>query len=173
MNKKLGIVLGAIVAVGLIASLAAGAVGAQSPSAATPAPKSGQPGPGMRGGPDGMSEMAALLNMTADEIWAARVQGKTLADLAKDKGVDTQKLVDILVANQKTMLDQAVADNRLTQAQADKWIVWYKQAAALQLTEPYGLGHGLGGGRGGLPGGMRGPKPGEQNSTTPPAAPAQ
>jgi hypothetical protein len=115
--------------------------------------------------------------MTPDQVWAERVQGKTLADLASEKGVDTQKLVDVLVASQKTMLDQAVSDNRLTQAQADKWLEWYKQVAALQLTEPYGLGFGFGGMRGGPggpggPGGMRRPRPGDQNGNTPPQSPA-
>jgi hypothetical protein len=109
--------------------------------------------------------------MTFDQIWAERVQGKTLADLAKEKGVDTLDLVDALVASQKTMLDQAVTDNRLTQAQADKWLEWYKQSAALQLTEPYGLGFGFGGMRGGRggPGGMQGPAGTEWR--TPPQVP--
>jgi len=179
MNKKLGVVVGAIMAVGLIASVVVGAAVAQggtSPQATPQAqtqPPAGAPG----GGPsDGMDDIAKLLGMTRDEIWAERVQGKTLADLAKEKGVDTQELVDALVASQKTMLDQAVTDNRLTQAQADKWLEWYKQAAALQLTEPYGLGFGFGGMRGGRGGpgghgGMRGPAPEGQNGNTPPQAP--
>ena len=185
MSKKLRIVLGAVVAVGLIASLVAGAALAQGStpqSQATPPaqtqPPAGPPGRGPGGASDGMNDIAKLLGMTLDQIWAERVQGKTLADLAKEKGVDTQQLVDALVASQKAMLDQAVADNRFTQAQADKWLEWYKQAAALQLTEPYGPGFGFGGMRGGPggmrgpggPGGMRGPGPGDQNGNTPPQA---
>ena len=187
MNKKLGMVVGAIMAVGLIASVVAGAALAQgnTPAQATPQaaqqPKAGPPGPRPS---DGMDDIAELLGMTRDEIWAARVQGKTLADLAKEKGVDTQKLVDALVASQKTMLDQAVTDNRLTQAQADKWLEWYKQAAALQLTEPYGPGlggllgapSGMRGGPGGhggpggpgAPNGVRGSGPMNQNGGAPP-----
>ena len=186
MNKKLGMIVGAIVAVGLIASVVVGAALAQgnTPAQATPQaaqqPKAGPPG----GGPsDGMDDIAELLGMTRDEIWAARIQGKTLADLAKEKGVDTQKLVDVLVAQQKTMLDQAVTDNRLTQAQADKWLAWYAQSAALQLTEPYGPGFGMRGGPGGpgghggpggrgAPGGVRGQGPMSQNGGTPPQSPA-
>jgi lambda repressor-like predicted transcriptional regulator len=180
MNKKLGIVLGAIMAVGLVASLVVGAVLAQgttpqsqaTPQATTQS-KAGPPGRGPGGASDGMNDIAKLLGMTLDQIWAERVQGKTLADLASEKGVETQQLVDALVASQKTMLDQAVTDNRLTQAQADKWLEWYKQAAALQLTEPYGPGFGFGGMRGGPGGpgglgGMHGPGPGDQNGNTPP-----
>ena len=134
MNKKLGIVLGAVMAVSLVALAVVGAAWAQgvTPSqspqatpAAMPQPKAGPPGGGAF---DGMNDIAKLLDMTLDQIWAERVQGKTLADLAKEKGVDTQQLVDALMASQKAMLDQAVTDNRFTQAQADKWLEWYKQA---------------------------------------------
>ncbi len=180
MNKKWGIALGAVMAVGLIASLvvggalAQGSTSSQSPQA-TSQPQAGPPGRGPGGAFDGMNDVAKLLGMTPDQIWAERVQGKTLADLAKEKGVDTQQLVDALVASQKAMLDQAVTGNRLTQAQADKWLEWYTQAAALQLTEPYGPGFGFGGMRGGPggPGGMRGPGPGDQNGNTPPPTPTQ
>ena len=173
--KKWGIVLGAIVAVGTIASvLVGGALAQGTTTQAQATPQASQP----KAGPaDGMSDIAKLLGMTLDQIWAERVQGKTLADIAKEKGVDTQKLVDALVASQKTMLDQAVTDGRYTQAQADKWLDWYKQAAALQLTEPYGPGFGFDGMRGGpggrgghggpgAPGGMRGQGPIGQNGGT-------
>jgi lambda repressor-like predicted transcriptional regulator len=166
MTKKWVIVLGVTLAVGLVALLVASAVLAQGPtppsSSATPQAKwglrghsgaFGAPGGVMVGAPGGMDEIAKLLNMTTEEIWAQRVLGKTIADLAKEKGVSNQQLIDALVASQKTMLNQMVTNGRLTQAQADKWLDWYKQAAALQLTEPY---VGFGGMRGG-PGGMRGP----------------
>jgi hypothetical protein len=189
--NKLGGIFGAVVAISLAALLAVSAAWAQgaTPSSqatpqspqAMPQPQSGPPGGGAF---DGMNDMAKLLDMTLDQIWAERVQGKTLADLAKEKSVDTQQLVDALVASQKAMLDQAVTDNRFTQAQADKWLEWYKQAATLQLTEPYGPGFGFGGMRGALgapggpggpggrggPGGMRGPGPEDQNGNTPPQA---
>jgi len=176
--KKWGIVLGAVVAVGLIASvLVGGALAQGTTTQAQATPQASQP----KARPaDGTSDIAKLLGMTSDEIWAERVLGKTIADLAKEKGVDTQTLVDALVASQKTMIDQAVTDGRLTQAQADKWLAWYAQSAALQLTEPYGPGFGMGGMRGGPgghggpggPGGMRGQGPMDQNGGTPPQAPA-
>ena len=164
MFKKLGIVLGSAVVVGLVGLLVASAAFAQgSTPTATATPQAGAPqgklglqgrgAPGAGGPNGGMDEIAKLLNMTPDQIWAERVLGKTISDLAKEKGVSDQQLVDALVASQKTRLDQAVTDGRLTQAQADKWLEWYKQSAALQLTEPYA--GGFGGMRGGF-GGMRG-----------------
>jgi lambda repressor-like predicted transcriptional regulator len=161
MIKKLGMVLGVAVAVGLVGLVVFGAVFAQgsTPQSPTATPQTGAiqgkfsfQGRGPNGG---MDEIATLLNMTPDQIWAERVLGKTISDLAKEKGVSDQQLVDALVASQKTRLDQAVTDGRTTQAQADKWLDWYKQVAALQLTEPYVTGLGGMPGFGGTPG--RGP----------------
>jgi hypothetical protein len=183
MIKKLGIVIGAAAVVGLVGLLVASAAFAQgstptasaTPQAGAPQSKLGLQGHGAPNG--GMDEIAKLLGMTQDQIWAERVLGKTIADLAKEKGVDTQQLVDALVASQKTLIDQAVTDGRLTQAQADKWLEWYKQAAALQLTEPYAGGFGgMSGGFGGMPGGFGGMRghggmpsggPGDQSGNTP------
>jgi lambda repressor-like predicted transcriptional regulator len=177
MFKKLGIVLGSAVVVGLVGLLVASAAFAQgSTPTATATPQAGalqgKLGPQGRGAPgvggpnDGMDEIAKLLNMTSDQIWAERVLGKTISDLAKEKGVSDQQLIDALVASQKTVLDQAVTDGRLTQAQADKWLEWYKQSAASQLTEPYaggfgGMRGGFGGkhGFGGMPGRGQGGQP--------------
>ena len=178
MIKKLGIVLGSAVVVGLVGLLVASAAFAQgtTPTATATPPASAPQGKlslqgRMAGGPnDGMDQIAKLLNMTPDQIWAERVLGKTIADLAKEKGVDTQQLVDALVASQKTRIDQAVTDGRLTQAQADKWLEWYKQSAALQLTEPYSGGFdGMRGGFGGMRGAgpMPGGGPGNQSGNTP------
>jgi hypothetical protein len=188
MFKKLGIVLGSAVVIGLVGLLVASAAFAQgstptattTPQTSAPQGKSGLQGRGApgAGGPNGgMDEIAKLLNMTPDQIRAERVLGKTIADLAKEKGVSDQQLVDALVASQKTVLDQAVTDGRLTQVQADKWLEWYKQSAALQLTEPYargfgGMPGGFGGmrGFGGMPGRGQGGQPGntDPQSQTPP-----
>ena len=141
-----------------------------TPQAGAPQGKSGLQG---RGAPGGVGEIAKLLNMSPDQIWAERVLGKTISDLATAKGVSNQQLVDPLVASQKTLLDQAVTNGRLTQAQADKWLDWYKQSVALQLTEPYGLG-GMRGGFGGMQDARSaGVKPGRGQAGRPGNAPPQ
>ena len=57
--------------------------------------------------------------MTADELRQALAGGQSIADFAKSKNVDPQKVIDALVAEAKTRLDQAVTNSKITQAQAD------------------------------------------------------
>ena len=50
--------------------------------------------------------------MTADDLRTALQGGKSLADVAKDKGVDVAKVVDALVADLKAHLDAEVKARR-------------------------------------------------------------
>jgi polyhydroxyalkanoate synthesis regulator phasin len=80
----------------------------------------------LRGGMGGMRDLvqggldaaAKALGMTSDQVRQGLQSGKSLADLAKEKGVATSKLVDALVAEANTRIDQAVKDGKLTAAQA-------------------------------------------------------
>lgn len=81
----------------------------------------GNGGPGMPGGHMAPLDPAAkALGMSVDDLRTALKDGKTLAQVAKDKGVDPQKVIDALVAEAKTHLDQAVTDGHLTKDQAAK-----------------------------------------------------
>ncbi|HEX9259523.1 MAG TPA: hypothetical protein VF855_08285 [Acidimicrobiales bacterium] len=73
----------------------------------------------IRGGLDGV---AAVLGVTEDELHTALEAGKSIADVAKEKGVDVQKVIDSLVAKAKERTAQAVTDGKITQAQADERI---------------------------------------------------
>jgi len=66
-----------------------------------------------------MSVIAKALGLTETELMTALRDGKTIAQLAQEKGVSTETIVNALVAAEKARLDQAVADGKLTQAQAD------------------------------------------------------
>ena len=68
----------------------------------------------------GFGSAAKVLGMTDQQLWEAVRSGKTLAQIAKDKGIDRQKVIDALVADAKAHLDQAVADGHLTKEQAAK-----------------------------------------------------
>ncbi|MDQ1422724.1 MAG: hypothetical protein QOD72_222 [Acidimicrobiaceae bacterium] len=72
-----------------------------------------------RGLAGGLDTAAKAIGVTTDELRQALAGGQSIADYAKSKNVDPQKVIDALVAEAKTHLDQAVTAGKLTQAQAD------------------------------------------------------
>lgn len=87
----------------------------------------GGPGGGHRGGPGGgghrgagLSAAATALGISEDDLRTALQDGKTIAAVAEEKGVDLQKVIDAMVADAKTHLAEEVESGRITQAQADE-----------------------------------------------------
>lgn len=81
---------------------------------------------GGRGGFGGMNswaglpdEVETLLGMTAGQIQAERLAGKSLVEIAAGKGISEETLVSTILNAKKAELDKLVADGKLTQAQAD------------------------------------------------------
>lgn len=124
-------------------------------------------GRGDRGGPGGpggfpmigkgLDVAAETLGVTEDELRTALRDGKTLAEIATDKGVDRQALVDALVADAEAKLAEKVADGSITQEQADERAERLTEAVESMVDGegPMGRG-GFGGGHGpdrGGPGG--------------------
>ena len=138
---------------------------AQNPTpAAPPAGDKGGPGPGldlgmMGGGGDWtvFDAAAKALGLTPTELFTELHSGKTLSDIAKDKGVDiktvTQAMDDVRQAAMKKSIEQAVTDGRMTRDQAD----W-----TLKGIENGWMGGGFGG-RGMGPGGQGQPPAQPQN----------
>lgn len=88
----------------------------------------GGPGGHDRGGHFGdLDAAASYLGLTEDQLRTQLQSGKTLADVAKAQGKSVDGLIDALVAATKKDLDEAVADGRLTQAQADQILADMKQ----------------------------------------------
>lgn len=109
---------------------------------------------------DGCSEaLTDLLGMTAEELQAERLAGKSLAEIAASKGVTVDALVDAMMAEKKADLAQLVADGKLTQERADfmlermetqvKSMIERTTAGAPSGTM-MGRGMGMRGGRGGF-----------------------
>jgi len=115
-------------------------------------------GPGAVGrGMVGLSD--SLLSVAADELGVSLTDllteleaGKSIADVAAEKGVDTQVIVDAYLAQVKDKLDEAVADGDITQNQADLQLQRAEERVTDRLDDT-GLG-ALRGGRGRHP---RGP----------------
>jgi hypothetical protein len=115
-------------------------------------------GRGMRGpmgmgfGGDNLYSIAAdKLGMKLTELLTELQNGKSIADVAKDKGVDTQTIIDAYVAQAKETLDKSVADGNITQKQADYQLEQITQRVTDQIDNT-GFGGPMGGGRHG--GGM-------------------
>jgi predicted DNA-binding protein (UPF0251 family) len=68
---------------------------------------------------DFLETAAAFLGMSQADLREA-LQGKTLAEVAKDKGKSVTGLVDALAAAQEKRIDEAVADGRITKEQASE-----------------------------------------------------
>jgi lambda repressor-like predicted transcriptional regulator len=69
-----------------------------------------------------LSALAKQLGISSEELRQALASGKTLADLAKEKGVDVQKLITVQKNVMVDRINQAVKDGKLTREQADKQI---------------------------------------------------
>ena len=84
--------------------------------------------------------MAEAVGMTVEEFDAAIAEGQTLWQIAQAQGVDLADVQASMEAARERAIDQAVADGRLTQEQAD----WMR-------SRPGGAGRGPGGMRHGFP----------------------
>ncbi len=167
MNKwaKRGIVA-AMVTVVAVLSLSLSAFAAHTPSSSTVA--SGQ-GYGMQvagrgnpalnnwGGPQNslVAVAANVLGMQQADL-VVELQSKTLAQVAQEKGVATDTIVNAFLAPRIAAMQSAVQNGSLTQAQADQMIATMKEHVTDQLNmtwSSYGPGMSsdmpMGGGFGG------------------------
>ena len=71
-----------------------------------------------RGGGKRAELVASTIGITVDQLRTELGTDKSVADVAKAHGVDPQKVIDALVADATTHIDQAVTDGKLTAAQA-------------------------------------------------------
>ncbi len=93
-----------------------------------PLPQGGHgPGPGFGHGPgkafgadEKLDAAAKALGVTTDDLRSALRDGKSIADVAKDKNVDVNKVIGSMVATAQARIDKAKTDGKITQAQADR-----------------------------------------------------
>ncbi len=71
-------------------------------------PGMGHGGRGFGGG--GIDAAATALGITTDELKTELVAGKTISDVATEKGVDVQTVIDAIVAEQTASITQRVTD---------------------------------------------------------------
>ncbi|MGQ9815817.1 MAG: hypothetical protein ACUVR3_11830, partial [Candidatus Roseilinea sp.] len=90
---------------------------------------------GRAAGPDASlaAVAATTLNVSRTDLVAALNTGKTIANVAAEKGVALDKIVDAFIAPRVTAINNAVAAGRITQAQADAMIAAMKANVTAQL----------------------------------------
>jgi hypothetical protein len=92
-----------------------------------PLPKFGDehgPGPGMRkgfafGGPMALDSAAKALGMSRDALITELREGKTIAQVAKDKSVAVDTVIGAMVDTANARIDQAQTNGHFTKAQAE------------------------------------------------------
>ncbi len=112
-------------------------------------PQGGGGGKGGQGGHHGgghrgeaLSTAATALGMEKDELRDELRSGKTLAEVAADKGVDVQVVIDALAAEAKAHLDQKVADGDMTQEEADERLAELTERITDRVNNGDGSSHG-------------------------------
>ncbi len=147
MNKWFRVTgIAMIVAVASLLVVSASAF-AQAPTAGGPG-GNGRVGTGVGGPQNSLVAVAAqVLGMNQTDLVAALNTGKTIADVANDKGVAPDKIVDAFVTLRKAALDQAVASGKITQAQEDAMLATMRTNVTAQISaqwQPRGYGNGTG-----------------------------
>jgi hypothetical protein len=106
---------------------------------------------GIGGREDSLIEVAAdELGMTVEDLMTELRNDKSIADVAKEKGVDTQVIIDAYLAKLTENLNQAVTDGKITQETADSMLVQAKQDLPNELSNAWPEGM-----RGGFKDGFR------------------
>jgi hypothetical protein len=78
-------------------------------------------------GPLGLDTAASYLGLTEAKLHEALESGKTLAQVAKDRGKSVDGLVDAMLADKEKRLDAAVAAGRITKAERADFLTGLKK----------------------------------------------
>ena len=123
---------------------ASGSVSAESAEGTTGVIEAARPNP--------VADAAKALGMTEAELTTELQAGKSIADVAKAKNVDLDKVIAALTAGFKAHLDEEVASGEHTQAEVDAKLAEFKTRVTTMVNTAGLPMHGGKGGHGG-PGG--------------------
>jgi hypothetical protein len=104
---------------------------------------------GQMGGPQQslVAVAADTLGMAQDDLIAQLQGGKTIAQVASEKNVALDTIVNAFVATRQARMAQAVAAGRMTQAQADTMLATMRANVTTRLSQPWSpQGPGMGAG---------------------------
>jgi len=95
---------------------------------------------GWIGGPENslLDVAAEQLNLEVDDLRAELQDGKSIAEVAEAQGVDPQTIADAYMAKVSENLVEAVAEERITQEQADQMLKRMEEQVKAQLDSTCG-----------------------------------
>ena len=170
-KKYIGLsVLAALVAALGISSIASAQTATPPSTSTVPQARVGGFGPGLHN-QAALDAAAKVLGMTSDELSAQLWGGKTLAQIADEKGIDIttvqQAVQAAMLAETKAAIQQAVTDGNMTQAKAD-WLIEGLDKGYWGGQDGFGMEHGGPRGFGGFgaPNGAAPNSNGNSNGTT-------
>lgn len=101
-------------------------------------------GGGMGGRGAHLETVATAIGISAEEVRTGLEDGQTIAELAVANGTTAERVIDALVAEATTRINQAVTDGKLTQADADTKLadVETRVTEFVNSTPQFGRGHG-------------------------------
>lgn len=74
-----------------------------------------------------LDDWAAALNLSVDELASLKQQGKTIAEIAAEKGISLEEAVDKILSRDRAYLDELVKSGKLTQEQAESILSFRKE----------------------------------------------
>jgi hypothetical protein len=83
-------------------------------------------------------QLESLLGLTHEELKEALTSGTSLADLAKQKGVDVQQIIDLQVSSMTTRIDKELAAGTITQAKYDEAKARLTEVATKMVNADFG-----------------------------------
>ncbi len=89
------------------------------------------------GGPENslVAVAAKTLNLSVVDLFAELQKTKSIADVAKEKNISTDKIADEFLAVRTQAIKSAVDSKWITQAQADALLAYMKSHVAQMLTQ--------------------------------------
>ncbi|VAW40192.1 hypothetical protein MNBD_CHLOROFLEXI01-49, partial [hydrothermal vent metagenome] len=82
---------------------------------------------------------ADALGITIDELYEAYDDGKSIADLAAEQNVDPQAIAAALVTAETELINQLVADEAISQEEADEWLQYVAEDAEFYVNESWDM----------------------------------
>lgn len=118
MNRKIKLLVMAVLIAALVASLAGSVVAASGPNNSGSGIYCGQ-GAGFGGQNNNTDVICGLLGITPDKLQSQRQEGKSIVQIAAEKGFSEEQVVEAIMAERKAEIQSRIDEGTLTQERAN------------------------------------------------------